>query len=516
MAARLVFLSGSKSGSTVELGQGDVSIGRRPDRTVAFSADDVIVSTEHATVRYREGRYILHDDGSRNGTFVNSQRVTERQLEHGDLIQFGPGGPAARFVLEAKPGQAVTVDIAAQTERRAAEIGAVSQSGSPVLTTRDLVAVTYYKLTRRIRGWVLLGGGIVVLAIAGLVVWQWRSTARTERELNRIATALATSRAAIAEDLAELENRFTALRDVLITGERNAARVLSAGAVNEFSRGVILISVTYGFTRSGSTGLLRYKLDPQGQVVMTGPAGRQVPSVTFGGAGAPVQLEATATGFVVDPTGYVFTSRRASEPWLDHPQLQGFRSQELDLTGQIIEARAYFPPGDRSMPLVLHRRSDVADVAVLRIVGRPGIPFLPLAADSALTRPEDPVFLIGYPDDVRSLLVRVDTTERNDILRSAGGGGRRALLEELGRRQLIRPLFSEGRVTTTTAADFAHTNVAIGGAGGPLIDARRRVIGVELRGSDAPSGPPALRGARVRYAFAILPAHVQRTLEPRR
>ena len=514
MAARLVFLSGTKSGTTVELSQSDVSIGRRPDRTVSFSADDVIVSTEHATVRHKDGRYILHDDGSRNGTFVNSQRVTERVLEHGDLIQFGPGGPAARFVLEAK-GQAVTVDIAAQAERRAAEIGAVSQSGAPVLTTRDLVAVTYYKLTRRIRGWVLLGGGIVVLAIAGLVVWQWRSTARTERELNRIAAAVATSRTAIAEDLAELENRFTALRDVLITGERNAARVLSPVAVSEFSRGVILVSVTYGFTRSGSTDLLRYKLDPQGQVVTTGPAGRQVPSVTFGGAGAPVQLEATATGFVVDPTGYVFTSRRASEPWLDHPQLQGFRSQQLDLAGQIIEARAYFPPGDRSMPLVLHRRSDVADVAVLRIVGRPGVPHLPLAADSALTRPEDAVVLIGYPDDVRGLLVRVDTTERNDILRSAGGGGR-ALLEELGRRQLIRPLVSEGRVTTTTAADFAHTNFAIGGAGGPVIDARRRVIGVELQGSDASGGPPALRGTRVRYAWAILPAHIQRTLEPRR
>ena len=515
--ARLVFLTGSKAGTTLELGEADVTIGRTSDRTVAYSVDDVLVSTAHATVRFRDRRYIVRDDASRNGTFVNSQRVTERALDHGDLIQFGPGGPAVRFVMEVKPGVAMTLDLAAQSERAMAERGATVRAGSPVLTTRDLVAITYYRLTSRIRrtAWVVIG--FVVLAIAGLALWQRRSEARVERALTQLSAALAASRSSLQQDVAALEARYATLRDVVAGGGRRLTRVtgLDVGALSDYTRGVVLITSAYGYTRAGGTELLRYDFDSLGQMIMTrGPEGRPVPSVSFAGSGPPLLREGAMTGFLIDSTGYVLTSSQAAEPWAQDPELKALRAQGWDLKGRLIELRAYLPPGERSFPLVIHRRSADADLAVLRTVGRPHVPFLQLAADTVLVRPGDPVVFIGYPTDVRTLLFRVDSTERNDILRRAGDGAQR-LVQELGRRRLIQPLIADGSVTTTSASELVHTaGGSVGGGGGPLLDAHRRVVAVQQGGVSAAGAPQ--RGVRVRYGWDILPFHVQRALGAQR
>jgi pSer/pThr/pTyr-binding forkhead associated (FHA) protein len=62
-------------------------IGRRT------SADLQIVSThvsrEHAEIALEDGRYLLRDRGSRYGTFVNGEQITERTLQHGDRIRLG-------------------------------------------------------------------------------------------------------------------------------------------------------------------------------------------------------------------------------------------------------------------------------------------------------------------------------------------------------------------------------------------------------------------------------------------
>lgn len=108
MPARLVFLNADKAGTTISLGESGISFGRNPDRTVSFPPEETIVSGQHARLEFRGGDYVLHDDGSRNGTFVNSERITERRLQHGDLIQFGPGGPSARFVAAVAPPPGIT------------------------------------------------------------------------------------------------------------------------------------------------------------------------------------------------------------------------------------------------------------------------------------------------------------------------------------------------------------------------------------------------------------------------
>src|SRR5215470_15688809 len=110
MAPRLVFLTGSRAGNAIELGEWPVTFGRNPNRTVVFAPGEVLVSSEHATVFRRGDRYVIKDDGSRNGTFVNTDKITERELAERDVIQFGLGGPTARFQMVTSTGGPPTLD----------------------------------------------------------------------------------------------------------------------------------------------------------------------------------------------------------------------------------------------------------------------------------------------------------------------------------------------------------------------------------------------------------------------
>ena len=65
----------------------EVSIGRSPDNGIVI--DNPAVSHYHARVFNEEGRLMLEDFGSMNGTFVNGQRVKMVTLKPGDSVGIG-------------------------------------------------------------------------------------------------------------------------------------------------------------------------------------------------------------------------------------------------------------------------------------------------------------------------------------------------------------------------------------------------------------------------------------------
>lgn len=71
----------------VPVGSKEVSIGRSPDNGLVI--DNPAVSHYHARVFNEEGRLMLEDFGSLNGTFVNGQRVKMISLKPGDLVAIG-------------------------------------------------------------------------------------------------------------------------------------------------------------------------------------------------------------------------------------------------------------------------------------------------------------------------------------------------------------------------------------------------------------------------------------------
>ncbi len=62
-------------------------IGRRTESDLRLVGSDV--SREHAEIVQSNGDWILRDKGSRYGTYVNGEAITEHKLTHGDRVQFG-------------------------------------------------------------------------------------------------------------------------------------------------------------------------------------------------------------------------------------------------------------------------------------------------------------------------------------------------------------------------------------------------------------------------------------------
>lgn len=61
-----------------------IKIGRRMDNDVII--DSPTVSRQHAHIRWRHGRFIIFDVGSRGGVQLNGERIMESVLAPGDLV----------------------------------------------------------------------------------------------------------------------------------------------------------------------------------------------------------------------------------------------------------------------------------------------------------------------------------------------------------------------------------------------------------------------------------------------
>jgi len=64
------------------------SLGRAKVNDIVLN-EDVAVSSEHCRIRPEDGKFVLHDLKSTNGTFVNDRKVTRQPLAEGDTIQVG-------------------------------------------------------------------------------------------------------------------------------------------------------------------------------------------------------------------------------------------------------------------------------------------------------------------------------------------------------------------------------------------------------------------------------------------
>jgi S1-C subfamily serine protease len=527
MTAHLVFLTGSRAGTAHDLYEEDVTFGRKGNQTIVFGSEDVLVSAQHATMIYRDGQYRLRDDGSRNGTFVNAQRITEHVLEDGDLIQFGAGGPGARFLLKPAIDAAPTLDprdVAEAAEMlRSTKPDILSQgmtaTASRALTTTREMVVMAVRRSKRNRRWLLAVAVITIAAISTVVVSQQRSKANLERTLSQLSVSLATereSRSALEEVLNLVQSQADSLRTILENEQRKVANDprIDPDAIRDYSRGVALLVFTYGYMESGGDRLLRYVVDSQGEVVVSpGAGGQPVPGITFGGSGPPIQHQGTATGFLIDSAGFLLSNRHVAVPWEQDEQFQAMVQSGLNVTGTFIDLRAFFPPGGDARPLVVEKVSDDADVALFRVLGGAvAAPVLPLAPEADRAKPGDELVLIGYPTGVQNLLFRVNRSERGTIFQAAGGDARR-LAEELARRRVIQPLVIFGSISDTTGMEVIHTaNTTVGGSGGPLIDLNERVVAVHYASVRSPSpGDPfqTQRGVPVRFVWRLLPPTVR-------
>jgi uncharacterized RDD family membrane protein YckC len=85
--AKLIVNPTSSSRREISLARTLVSIGRDPSNDLVLP--DAMVSRRHAVIEYRGSQYYLRDCNSSNGSLVNGDRVSERNLRDGDLVAIG-------------------------------------------------------------------------------------------------------------------------------------------------------------------------------------------------------------------------------------------------------------------------------------------------------------------------------------------------------------------------------------------------------------------------------------------
>jgi predicted component of type VI protein secretion system len=83
----LVLLSGSRSGACFGIPDVPIVVGRSPEANV--HVDDPWISNMHALFEWRGRELWVVDLGSRNGTFVDDQRITEARVKPGMALAFG-------------------------------------------------------------------------------------------------------------------------------------------------------------------------------------------------------------------------------------------------------------------------------------------------------------------------------------------------------------------------------------------------------------------------------------------
>jgi diguanylate cyclase (GGDEF)-like protein len=98
--ALLTVVSGPNIGRVFSLRDGETVIGRGRDCHVRI--DDAGASRSHARILVEEGRYILEDLHSTNGTFVAGRRIEREELNSGDRIHVGPNIVVSFAILDAQ------------------------------------------------------------------------------------------------------------------------------------------------------------------------------------------------------------------------------------------------------------------------------------------------------------------------------------------------------------------------------------------------------------------------------
>lgn len=90
--ARLSIINEGRLVKTIQLGAGEMEIGRGDD--VAIQLKHPLISRRHARLFLGPKGYVVEDQGTKNGTFVQGKRVQQHVLDDGDELEI------ADFILQ--------------------------------------------------------------------------------------------------------------------------------------------------------------------------------------------------------------------------------------------------------------------------------------------------------------------------------------------------------------------------------------------------------------------------------
>jgi pSer/pThr/pTyr-binding forkhead associated (FHA) protein len=87
MEVKLVVVGGSHAGMAIPIPGPKFLIGR--GEGCQFRPQNKLISRNHCAILVQENSVTIEDAGSRNGTFVNGEKIQQRELKNGDRVKVG-------------------------------------------------------------------------------------------------------------------------------------------------------------------------------------------------------------------------------------------------------------------------------------------------------------------------------------------------------------------------------------------------------------------------------------------
>jgi DNA-binding response OmpR family regulator len=243
--------------------------------------------------------------------------------------------------------------------------------------------------------------------------------------------------------------------------------------IRTYAPSVCLLHVSVGFLDKNTGQPLRY-----GGIGPDGPykdsAGNTV--YTLEGRGPEVRSDFFGTGFIVGENK-ILTNHHVAQPWWENDEL--LHATQQGLKPVVATMAAYFPDSPRGYRVEIAEISKGADLALLTgNISELKRSTLKLDPGKAAAVSGQPLISLGYATGLSAILARTSDETVTDIVKVSGGDPK-GVIDELARRNLIRPLVTQGHIGDVLTDRLVYdAQTTTGGSGGPLINQEGQVVGV--------------------------------------